>query len=65
MAAIDISPKVRQFVIVGVIIAWVANMVASIFVPHYEPNEAINALFMTIVGALFISGGHNNKKKEE
>ena len=49
--------RTRTTVIAVVTSVWAANFAAGLFPPlGYEPDQAINGIFMTIVGGLFAVG---------
>jgi hypothetical protein len=50
------SERVRTVLIGVVTTVWAANFVAGLAVPSYEPDQAINAIFMAVVGGLFALG---------
>jgi hypothetical protein len=50
------SERVRTVLIGVVTTVWAANFVAGMAVPDYEPDQAINAIFMAVVGGLFALG---------
>ena len=49
-----IDPKLRNWIISTVTVVWALNFLIGI-IPwvHYKPDQAINAIFMAIVGGLF------------
>lgn len=54
-------------VIIGVVTGvWALNFMAGL-VPQfeYQPDQAINGIFMAIVGGLFALGARSNKDKEQ
>lgn len=62
-----IDPKLKNWIISIVTAVWALNFLVGI-VPwfHYKPDQAINAIFMAIVGGLFALSAKNDKtdKKE-
>lgn len=52
-----INPKTRTIIIWVVLAVWVANFSGGMVVDNYKPNEAVNGIFMIIVGTLFTMGG--------
>ena len=58
-----IDPKLKNAFIIVVTAVWAVNFVAGLVVPSYEPDQAINAIFMGIVGGLFALGARDNKEK--
>lgn len=57
-----IDPKLKNVIISVVTAVWGINFVAGL-IPQieYEPDQAINAIFMGIVGGLFALGARNDK----
>lgn len=49
-----IDPKLKNWIISIVTAVWALNFLVGI-IPwfHYKPDQAINAIFMAIVGGLF------------
>lgn len=45
--------------------AWSGNLLASMFIKSYEPNDSINAIFMVIVTAIFVAGTPLRRNKDE
>jgi hypothetical protein len=54
-----IDPKLKNAIIIVVTAVWAVNFVAGLAVPKYEPDQAINAIFMGIVGGLFALGARD------
>lgn len=52
-----INPRTRTIIIWVVLAVWVANFSGGMVIDHYKPNEAVNGIFMIIVGTLFTMGG--------
>lgn len=50
------SERVRTVLIGVVTTVWAANFTAGLVVADYEPDQAINAIFMAVVGGLFALG---------
>lgn len=50
------SERVRTVLIGVVTTVWAANFTAGLVVSSYEPDQAINAIFMAVVGGLFALG---------
>lgn len=48
-----IGTRLRDGIIILVSAVWAANFAAGFLVEGYEPDQAINAVFMAIVGGLF------------
>jgi hypothetical protein len=67
-----IDPKLRNWIISTVTAVWALNFLVGI-IPwfHYKPDQAINAIFMAIVGGLFAisarrtDNGDKDKKEIE
>ena len=62
------SERVRNVIIAVVTTVWAVNFAAGLALPGYQPDQAINAIFMAIVGGLFAIGaraGDASKKKPE
>jgi hypothetical protein len=47
-----VNPKIRDWLIVIVVVAWVTNLIASGFVDSYDPPPEVNVGFGIIIGAL-------------
>lgn len=58
-----IDPKLKNGIIVVVTGVWAINFLAGLVVKSYEPDQAINAIFMAIVGGLFALGAREDKDK--
>lgn len=56
-----IDPKLKNGIIVVVTGVWAVNFLAGLVVSKYEPDQAINAIFMAIVGGLFALGARDDK----
>jgi len=55
-----ISDRLRTVIIIIVTAVWAGNFIAGLVpVLEYEPDQAINAAFMLIVGGLFAIGAKN------
>lgn len=49
-------------IIAGIVtLVWAANFASGLFVKGYEPDQAINGIFMAIVGGLFVAGAKKDK----
>lgn len=57
-----IEPKLRSWIISVVTIVWAMNFIAGL-IPQlkYSPDQAINAIFMAIVGGLFALGARDKR----
>jgi hypothetical protein len=55
-----ISERTRTAVIATVTVIWAVNFGAGFVVEDYEADQAINAIFMAIVGGLFALGARKN-----
>lgn len=51
-----IDPRLRNAIIIVVTAVWATNFAAGLMLPGYQPDQAINAIFMAIVGGLFALG---------
>jgi hypothetical protein len=62
-----IDPKLRNWIISTVTVVWALNFLVGIIPAfHYKPDQAINAIFMAIVGGLFaISARKSDTDKKE
>ncbi len=56
-----IDPKLKNVIISVVTAVWALNFAAGIALKSYEPDQAINAIFMGIVGGLFAIGARQDK----
>lgn len=56
-----IDPKLRNWIISTVTVVWALNFLVGI-IPwfNYKPDQAINAIFMAIVGGLFAISARRN-----
>lgn len=53
-------------VIIGVVTGvWATNFFAGLVVNDYKPDQAINGIFMAIVGGLFALGARSKKDGDE
>lgn len=64
-----IDPKLRNWIISTVTVVWALNFLIGV-IPwfHYKPDQAINAIFMAIVGGLFAISARrppDDKNKKE
>lgn len=55
-----LSDRLRAAVIAVVTIVWAANFAAGVFVVDYKPSEAINGVFLAIVGGLFAASSRRS-----
>lgn len=55
------SERVRNVIIGVVTTVWAVNFAAGLLVDDYTPDQAINAIFMAIVGGLFALGARSDK----
>lgn len=55
-----IDPKLKNSIIIVVTAVWAINFIAGLAIPSYEPDQAINAIFMGIVGGLFALGARGD-----
>ena len=56
-----IDETTRRVIIYLVSAVWAVNFAAGFVVEGYKPDQAINGIFMAIVGSLFALGAKNNK----
>jgi len=54
------SERVRNAIIAVVTTVWAVNFAAGLVVEGYSPDQAINAIFMAIVGGLFAIGARQD-----
>jgi hypothetical protein len=59
-----IGPRLRNAVIIVVTSVWAMNFTAGLAIKSYEPDQAINAIFMGIVGGLFAWSAKEKKGDE-
>lgn len=60
--------QAKQMIIYTVSGMWVLNLVAGMIPPlQYDPSEAVNGIFMVIVGSLFVAKqtDHKTESKDE
>lgn len=55
-----IDPRLKNGIIIVVTTIWATNFLAGLVIKSYEPDQAINAIFMGIVGGLFALGVRDN-----
>lgn len=58
------SEVVRNAIIAVVTTVWAVNFAAGLVSETYEPDQAINAIFMAIVGGLFAIGARKDNGGE-
>ncbi len=58
-----IDPRLKNGIIIVVTSVWAVNFLAGLLIKSYEPDQAINAIFMAIVGGLFALGARNENGK--
>lgn len=51
-----LSPKTTQIIVSLVATIWAGNFVAGLVLPHYQSDQAINGIFMAIVGGALALG---------
>lgn len=57
------TSRMRTTVIVVVTAVWAANFAAGLLPAlHYKPDQAINGIFMTVVGGMVALGARGEKK---
>jgi hypothetical protein len=59
------SERVRNAIIAVVTTVWAVNFAAGLVLEDYEPDQAINAIFMAIVGGLFAIGARHEKRGDD
>jgi hypothetical protein len=60
-----ISPKLRNWVVGIVTGVWALNFTAGLIPElHYKPDQAINAIFMALVGGLVALGAKDKHNKD-
>lgn len=60
-----INPKLKNGIIIVVTTVWATNFIAGLLPGStYEPDQAINAIFMGIVGGLFALGARGEDSKD-
>lgn len=60
-----IDPRLKNGIIIVVTSVWAVNFLAGLLIKSYEPDQAINAIFMAIVGGLFALGARGETKSPE
>lgn len=58
------SERVRTTIIAVVTTVWAVNFSAGLVLEDYQPDQAINAIFMAIVGGLFALGRKDQDREE-
>ena len=56
------SDRTRTVIIAVVTVVWAVNFGAGLVVDGYEPDQAINGIFMAVVGGLFALGARGNNE---
>lgn len=59
------SDRLATVIIVVVTLVWVVNFFARFVVPGYQPSEAINGIFMAIVGSIFAFKGRRRGRRDD
>lgn len=59
------SERVRNAIIAVVTTVWAVNFAAGLLVQDYQPDQAINAIFMAVVGGLFAIGARKDSNGGE
>lgn len=59
------SDTTRTVIIAVVTTVWAINFAAGLALPNYQTDQAINAIFMAIVGGLFALGARESKGGDE
>jgi hypothetical protein len=59
-----LSRKMRTIVVLVVTGIWATNIVAGILMDSYEADQAVNGIFMAIVGGVFALGTRGGKGKD-
>jgi hypothetical protein len=59
------SERVRNIVVGVVTVVWAVNFAAGLLVHGYKPDQAINAIFMGIVGGVLALGVRGRKGDDE
>jgi hypothetical protein len=61
-----IDPKMKNIILVTVTSVWAANFTAGLLpFLNYQPDQAINAIFMGIVGGVFALGAKSKGPHDE
>ena len=55
-----ISSRMRTTLVTIVTTAWIINFGAGFFNEDYQSSDAVNGIFMLIVGAIFAAGAKSN-----
>jgi hypothetical protein len=62
---VRLDPWVVRLVICAVVAMWLATQIADLVNPAYDPPESINALFLSLVGAVLAlrkQNGHDDSE---
>ena len=60
-----INPKLRNWIVGIVTAVWAINFMAGLIPAlHYSPDQAINAVFMAIVGGMVALGARDKNGKD-
>lgn len=60
-----LSDLTRTRVIAAVTTVWACNFFAGLFLPGYESDQAINGIFMVVVGGLFALNARASEKDDD
>lgn len=60
-----LSPKTTTLVVGLVSAIWAVNFLAGVILPNYEADQAINGIFMAIVGGTLALGRTRKDDDEE
>lgn len=59
-----LSRNMTKAVVIVVTAIWAANIVAGIVMDSYEADQAVNGIFMAIVGGLLAADRASKKKQD-
>lgn len=60
------TSRTRTVVITVVTVVWALNFAAGLVPPlHYKPDQAINGIFMAIVGGIFAYGAVKDRSNDD
>jgi hypothetical protein len=59
-----IGDRTRTVIIWVITCVWVLNFILAWRVPNYQGSESVNAIFMAIITATFVSGSRRREEVE-
>jgi hypothetical protein len=53
--------RLRWGIVISITVVWLINFFAGLLVDSYEPDQAINGIFMGTVGIVLAAGSRNKE----